>query len=60
VAHGDAIALNEREVGRIGTAVLSPALGPLALAVVRREAEPGSRVAVGESEIAAEVVELPF
>jgi tRNA-modifying protein YgfZ len=60
VSDGDAITLGDREVGRIGTAVLSPALGPIALAVIRREAEPGSRVAVGESAIGAEVVELPF
>jgi folate-binding protein YgfZ len=57
---GDAIALGDRDVGKIGTAVLSPALGPIALGVVRREAEPGSHVAVGESAIDAEVVELPF
>ena len=59
-AAGDTIALGERELGRVGTAVLSPALGPIALAVVRREAEPGATVAVGEARIAAEVVELPF
>ena len=29
---------------------LSPSLGPIALALVRREAEPGARVAVGEAE----------
>jgi len=60
VSDGDAIALGDREVGKIGTAVLSPSLGPIALAVVRREAGPGGRVAVGESAIDAEVVELPF
>jgi folate-binding protein YgfZ len=58
-SNGDPIALGEREVGRIGTAVLSPALGPIALAIVRREAGPGDRVTVGESG-GAEVVELPF
>ena len=46
-------------MGRVGTAVLSPALGPIALAIVRREAEPGDAVAVGDG-VAAEVVELPF
>jgi folate-binding protein YgfZ len=56
----DAIVLGEREVGTIGTAVLSPAFGPIALAVIRREAEPGSRVTVGERGGEAEVVELPF
>jgi tRNA-modifying protein YgfZ len=58
-AAGDPIALGDREVGRIGTAVLSPALGPIALAIVRREAGPGADVAVGDG-IAAEVIELPF
>ena len=47
-------------MGRIGTAVISPALGPIALAVIRREAEPGALVEVGESGVGAEVVELPF
>ena len=60
VADGEAIKLGERELGSIGTAVLSPALGPIALAVIRREAEPGSRVTVGDAAVAADVVELPF
>ena len=60
VSDGDAIALDGREVGRIGTAVLSPALGSIALAVIRREAAPGARVDVGENAVAAEVVDLPF
>jgi len=60
VADGDAIALGEREVGTVGTAILSPALGPIALAVVRREAEPGSRVAVGDGGVGGDVIELPF
>jgi folate-binding protein YgfZ len=58
-ARGDEIVLGEREVGRVGTAVISPALGPIALAVIRREAEPGASVEVGEGG-RAEVVELPF
>ena len=33
-------AAGEREVGRVGSVVV-PALGPIALAIVRREAEPG-------------------
>ena len=60
VRAGDAIALAGRDVGRIGTAVISPALGPIALAVIRREAEPGAGVEVGEHGIGAEVVDLPF
>jgi folate-binding protein YgfZ len=58
-ADGDKIALGDREVGRVGTAVISPALGPIALAIVRREASQGDRVTVGDG-IGAEVVELPF
>lgn len=57
---GDVLRLGEREVGRVGTAVLSPRLGPIALALVRREAEPGAVVAVGDAGVTAEVAELPF
>jgi tRNA-modifying protein YgfZ len=47
-------------VGTIGTACLSPALGPIALAVIRREASEGDELAVGDDGVTAEVVELPF
>ena len=60
VGAGDAIRRGERELGTVGTACVSPALGPIALAIVRREAEPGERVTVGADEAPAEVVELPF
>jgi folate-binding protein YgfZ len=59
-SHGDALMLGEKQVGEIGTACVSPARGPIALAVVRREAEPGATVAVGESGESATVVDLPF
>jgi folate-binding protein YgfZ len=59
-ADGEAVSLGEREMGRLGTAVISPALGPIALAILRREAQPGARVAVGESGNGADVAELPF
>ena len=39
---------------------LSPTFGPIALAIVRREAEPGETLAVGDAGATAEVVELPF
>jgi tRNA-modifying protein YgfZ len=58
-AASDPVRLGEREVGALGTAVLSPAHGPIALAILRREAEPGMPVAVGSATI-AEVIELPF
>ena len=47
-------------VGRLGTVVTSPRLGPVALALVRREAPPGTTVAVGDDGARAEVAELPF
>jgi tRNA-modifying protein YgfZ len=59
-ATGDALRLGEKEVGRIGTAVVSPTFGPIALAIVRREAEPGETLAVGDAGATAEVVDLPF
>jgi folate-binding protein YgfZ len=43
---GAAVRLGERELGTVGTAVISPARGPLALAILRREAEPGATVEV--------------
>ncbi|MDX6633382.1 MAG: hypothetical protein QOG26_1387, partial [Solirubrobacterales bacterium] len=57
---GATLTLGDREVGVVGTACLSPAFGPIALAIVRREAEPGAVVAVGDAGVTAEVVELPF
>jgi folate-binding protein YgfZ len=57
---GAPLVLGEREVGRIGSVVSSPSLGPIALALVRREAEPGAHLAVGAGATVAEVVELPF
>jgi folate-binding protein YgfZ len=55
---GASIRLDEREVGRIGSACVSPTLGPIALALVRRVAPPGATVEVDGAR--AEVVELPF
>jgi folate-binding protein YgfZ len=57
---GTPLRLGEREVGRIGSSVASPALGAIALAIVRREAQPGAVLAAGEPAVAAEVVALPF
>jgi folate-binding protein YgfZ len=57
---GAALRLGEKEVGTLGGAVVSPALGPIGLAIVRREAEPGSELTVGEDGVTAEVVALPF
>jgi folate-binding protein YgfZ len=57
---GAALRLGEKEVGRLGSAGVSPALGPIGLAILRREAEPGAELAVGEDGVTAEVVALPF
>jgi folate-binding protein YgfZ len=59
-ATGDALRLGERQVGRLGSSVVSPALGPIGLAIVRREAAPGDTVTVGDSGLTATLVELPF
>jgi tRNA-modifying protein YgfZ len=56
---GDPVALGERKLGQVGTAVVSPAHGPIALAILRREAEPGTTVLVGDA-IEATVVEPTF
>jgi len=57
---GATLRLGEKDVGTLGSAALSPALGPVGLAILRREAEPGATVAVGEDGVTAEVVALPF
>ncbi len=57
---GESLRLGEKEVGRVGSACVSPARGPIALAIVRREAEPGAELVVGEDGVTARVVDLPF
>ncbi|MDQ5834196.1 MAG: folate-binding protein, partial [Actinomycetota bacterium] len=55
---GADIMLGEKMVGRLGSVCVSPRLGPIALALVRREAAPGDTVSVAGAD--AEVVALPF
>ena len=57
---GEEVHAGERVVGRIGTAAVSPAHGPIALAILRREVGLGDRVKVGEAGADAEVADLPF
>jgi tRNA-modifying protein YgfZ len=52
------ITLGDKPVGKLGSVCLSPRLGPIALALVRREAAPGDAVLVDGAE--ARVAELPF
>jgi folate-binding protein YgfZ len=57
---GTELTLEGRTVGRLASSVISPVHGPIALALVRREAPPGQQLAVGEEGAVATVVELPF
>jgi folate-binding protein YgfZ len=59
-APGATLRLGEKEVGTLGGAVVSPAFGPIGLAIVRREAQLGGQLLVGEDGVTAEVVALPF
>jgi folate-binding protein YgfZ len=58
VAPATPLLLGEREVGRVGSSVVSPRFGPIALAIVRREASVGDQLAAGETR--AVVTDLPF
>jgi tRNA-modifying protein YgfZ len=55
---GAEILLGDKVVGRLGSVCVSPRLGPIALALVRREAAPGDTVSIAGAE--AELVALPF
>ena len=57
---GDTVTAGDREVGALGSMVVSPRLGPIALAILRREVAPGDTVTVGAAATPAEVVALPF
>ena len=59
VDSGEELVFDGRVVGRVASVAQSPRFGPIGLALVRREAPPGSTVAVGDS-VTAEVTELPF
>ena len=58
VERGDPVSLGDKQIGAVGSVTVSPTRGPIALALIRREAEPGTEVAVGQTT--ATVVELPF
>jgi folate-binding protein YgfZ len=57
---GAEIIAGDRMVGHLASVAVSPSLGSIGLALVRREAPPGSQVSVGPDTIKAVVVELPF
>jgi folate-binding protein YgfZ len=62
---GETLSFGGRTVGRVTSTAVSPRFGPIALALVRREAPPGSVVSIdgdsdGDSGLSATVLELPF
>jgi folate-binding protein YgfZ len=57
-ATGSELRLGEKVVGRLGSSVVSPELGPIGLALVRREAAPGDTVDV--AGVNALIVDVPF
>lgn len=58
VETGTELTLEGKRVGAVGSVAVSPEHGPIALALVRREAAPGTVLSAGATT--AEVVELPF
>ena len=58
VQPGTELRLGEREVGVLTSVAASPRFGPVGLAIVRREAQPGDVLDAGG--VRAEVVDLPF
>lgn len=56
---GAELRLGERVVGKLATSLVSPTHGPIALALVRREAAPGDTLEVAGGATAT-VVDLPF
>jgi folate-binding protein YgfZ len=57
---GSEIVFGDRVVGRLSSVAASPRFGEIGLALVRRQAPPGSTVLVGDERVVAVVVELPF
>jgi folate-binding protein YgfZ len=60
VATGAEVGFEDRVVGSLSSSVDSPALGPIGLALLRREVQPGATVTVGSDGAGAEVLTLPF
>ncbi|CAB4862421.1 unannotated protein [freshwater metagenome] len=57
---GTTLHLEDREIGHLTSSGVSGQFGPIGLALLRREAEPGSVVTLGDGPATAEVVTLPF
>jgi folate-binding protein YgfZ len=57
---GTPLLLEGHAVGTLGSAADSPRFGPVGLALIRREAQPGAELEAGQSGARARIVELPF
>lgn len=57
---GQELQRDGKQIGTITSTCVSPALGPIALALVRREVEPGETVQLSNGSSTATVVALPF
>lgn len=57
---GAALTSDDRSIGQLTSVTCSPTFGWIGLGLVRREAPPGTIVAVATDGVTAEVVELPF
>jgi folate-binding protein YgfZ len=60
VEPGTALLLGESEVGKLSAVALSPRLGPIALALIRVEAEPGATLSFAGADGSATIVAPPF
>lgn len=60
LAAGTPLFLGDKQVGTVTSPVASPRYGDIALALVRREVEPGDEVRAGDGDATATVVALPF
>jgi folate-binding protein YgfZ len=56
---GDSLRTEEREVGTLTSVAISPEHGPIGLALIRREAEDGSTLKVGEGAATATLFHAP-
>jgi len=57
VAAGDQISFEGRPVGRAASVTISPRFGPLALALIRREAPPGTSVTLGAAPVGGRMLD---
>ena len=60
VSPGAALLLGDRPVGTLGSFASSPRFGPIGLALVRREAEPGAHLTLAGHDVVATLMALPF